>query len=53
MTERAETIVQLIALAAFVAAVIVLVLGSLSFVANQCQQGTPFLPDLFPCFELR
>jgi hypothetical protein len=51
MTERATVAVQLIAFAAFIAAMIFIVLGSLTFVANQCIRGTPFLPAIFPCFE--
>src|SRR5215203_293726 len=50
MTERHDTAVQLVAFAAFVAAIIVFVLVSLTFIAAQCSQGTPFLPAVFPCF---
>jgi hypothetical protein len=50
MSERRDTAVQLVAFAAFLAAMIVIVLGSLTFIATQCTQGTPFLPVVFPCF---
>src|SRR5438094_7794344 len=49
MDDRSSIAVQLIAFAAFIAAMITLVLGSLTFVANQCAGGTPFLPAIFPC----
>jgi hypothetical protein len=51
MTERATVAVQLIAFAAFIATMLFIVLGTLTFVANQCIGGTPFLPAIFPCFE--
>jgi hypothetical protein len=51
MSDRLVTAVQLVAFAAFIAAMIFIVLGSLTFISNQCTRGTPFLPAIFPCFE--
>jgi hypothetical protein len=51
MSDRLATAVQLVAFAAFIAAVIFVVLGSLTFISDQCTGGTPFLPAIFPCFE--
>jgi hypothetical protein len=50
MNERLETAVQLIAFAAFVAAIIIIVMMSLTSISIQCTRGTPFLPAIFPCF---
>jgi len=50
MKERLETAVQLIAIAAFVAATIIIVMTSLTTISAQCTRGTPFLPAIFPCF---
>jgi hypothetical protein len=51
MSDRLATAVQLVAVAVFIAAVIFVVLGSLTFISNHCARGTPFLPTIFPCFE--
>jgi hypothetical protein len=48
---RLATAAQLVGFAAFIAGMIFIVLGSLSFISNQCQRGTPVLPAVFPCFE--
>jgi len=51
MTDRSATGVQLTMFTAFLAVMIFLVLGSLTFISDQCMQGTPFLPAIFPCFD--
>jgi hypothetical protein len=53
MNERLETAVQLIALAAFVAAILIIVMTSLTSISAQCTRDTPFLPVIFPCFAAR
>ena len=53
MNERLETAIQLIAFAAFVAAILIIVVTSLTSVSAQCTRGTPFLPEIFPCFAGR
>jgi hypothetical protein len=50
MNQRLETALQLIGLAAFMAAVVIIVATSLTFVSTQCMRGEPFLPTIFPCF---
>jgi hypothetical protein len=50
MTMRDSTAVQLIAFAAFIAVSIIVILVSLTFIADQCALGTPLLPAIFPCF---
>jgi hypothetical protein len=50
MTLRGSTAVQLTAFAAFIAVTIVVILTSLTFIADQCASGTPLLPAIFPCF---
>jgi hypothetical protein len=51
MDDRRSAAVQLVALTAFIAAVIFIVMASLQFVAGECVRGKPFLPAIFPCFE--
>jgi hypothetical protein len=41
---------QLVAIAGGIALVIVAVTTFLSFLSNECQGGTPFLPQVFVCF---
>ena len=53
MSDHLATAVQLVGFAAFIATMIFIVLGSLTFISNQCTRGTPFLPAIFPCFERR
>ena len=50
MNQRLETAVQLIAIAAFIAAILIIVTTSLTLISEQCTHGTPFLPAIFPCF---
>jgi hypothetical protein len=50
MDDRLGTAVELIAFAAFIAAIFILVIGSLAFISGQCTRGTPILPAIFPCF---
>jgi hypothetical protein len=50
MNQRLETAVQLIAIAAFIAAILIIVTTSLTLISDQCTRGTPFLPAIFPCF---
>jgi hypothetical protein len=50
MTMRDSTAAQLIAFAAFIAVSIIVILVSLTFIADQCALGTPLLPAIFPCF---
>jgi hypothetical protein len=50
MNQRLETAVQLIALAAFIAAILIIVTTTLTLISAQCTRGTPFLPTIFPCF---
>ena len=47
---RDSTTVQLIAVAAFIAVTIIVILVSLTFIADECVLGTPVLPAIFPCF---
>src|SRR5262249_23126801 len=53
MNERLGTAVELFALAAFIAAILIVVMMSLSFISDRCTRGAPFLPAVFPCFEGR
>jgi len=53
MNKRSATALQLVAFAAFIAAVIAVVLASLNLISSQCTRGTPFLPSVFPCFGKR
>jgi hypothetical protein len=50
MNQRLETAVQLIAIAAFIAAVLIIVTTSLTLISDRCTRGMPFLPAIFPCF---
>ena len=50
MNDRLGTAVELIAFTAFIAAIFILVIGSLAFISGQCMRGTPVLPAIFPCF---
>jgi hypothetical protein len=50
MNRRLETAVQLIAFAAFIAAILIIVATSLTLLSTECARGTPFLPTIFPCF---
>jgi hypothetical protein len=50
MNQRLETALQLIGFAAFVAAVVIIVATSLTFLSTQCMRGEPFLPTIFPCY---
>jgi len=51
MNDRFGTTVELVVFAAFIAAVFIVVMTSLTFLSNQCSQGTPVLPAIFPCFQ--
>lgn len=51
MTMRTCTAVQLVAFSAFIAVTIIVILTSLTFIADQCASGTPVLPAIFPCFK--
>lgn len=53
MNDRLRTAIELVSFAAFIAAILVVVMTSLTFISNQCSRGTPFLPGIFPCFEGR
>ena len=44
---------QLAAILAGIAAIFLAVTTSLTFVSNECQSGTPFMPQLFVCFQAR
>jgi len=44
---------QLAAILAGIAAIFLAVTTSLTFVSNECQRGTPFMPQLFVCFQAR
>jgi hypothetical protein len=50
MNQRLETALQLIGMAGFIAAVLIIVATSLTSISAQCLNGTPFLPAIFPCF---
>jgi hypothetical protein len=50
MTMRDSTAVQLIAFAAFIAVTLIVIMTSLTFIADQCALGTPLLPAILPCF---
>jgi hypothetical protein len=50
MTMRVCTAVQLTAFAAFIAVTIIVILTLLTLIADQCANGTPVLPAIFPCF---
>ena len=52
-TKRRERLIlvgQVAAMLAGVVAILVAVVSFLSFVTNECEAGTPFLPEAFPCF---
>jgi hypothetical protein len=52
-TKRRERLIwvrQVATMLAGVAAVFLAVTSFLSFVANECEVGTPFLPEVFVCF---
>jgi hypothetical protein len=52
-TKRRERLIlvgQVAAMLAGVAAILLTVTSFLSFVANECEVGTPFLPEVFVCF---
>jgi heme/copper-type cytochrome/quinol oxidase subunit 4 len=51
MNDRLGTAVELVAFAAFIAAIFIVVMGSLTFISSQCSHGTPILPAIFPCFQ--
>src|SRR5262249_22282987 len=51
MNDRFSTTVELVVFAAFIAAVFIVVMTSLTFLSNQCSRGTPVLPAIFPCFQ--
>ena len=48
--ERLIVVRQVAAMLAGIAAVFLAVTTFLSFVANECEVGTPFLPEVFVCF---
>ena len=50
MNDRLGTALELIAFTAFMAAIFILVIGSLAFISGQCTRGAPILPAIFPCF---
>jgi hypothetical protein len=50
MNQRRETATQTIAIAAFIAAIIIIVTTLLASISAECIRGTPFLPTIFPCF---
>jgi hypothetical protein len=52
-TKRRERLIlagQVAAMLAGVVAILVAVVSFLSFVTNECEVGTPFLSEVFPCF---
>ena len=52
-TKRRERLIlvgQVAAMLAGVVAILVAVVSFLSFVTNECEVDTPFLPAVFPCF---
>ncbi len=51
--ELLTTAGQLAAFLAGIAAVFLAVTGFLTFVADECERGTPFMPRLFVCFPPR
>jgi hypothetical protein len=51
MNGRLGTAVELIAFAAFIAAIFIVVMASLTFLSSQCSRGSPILPAIFPCFQ--
>jgi hypothetical protein len=53
MSSRLGTAVELVAFAAFIAAIFIVVMASLTFLSDQCSRGTPVLPAIFPCFQER
>jgi hypothetical protein len=53
MNSRLGTAVELVAFAAFIAAIFIVVMASLTFLSNQCSHRTPVLPAIFPCFQER
>jgi len=53
MNDRLGIAVELVAFAAFIAAIFIVVMGSLTFLSNQCSRGSPVLPAIFPCFQER
>jgi hypothetical protein len=53
MNDRLGTAAELIAFAAFIAAIFIVVMTSLTFLSNQCTRGTPVLAAIFPCFQER
>jgi O-antigen/teichoic acid export membrane protein len=50
MSDRNNTALELVVFSVFVAAMIFVVLGSLTFIGTECAQGTPILTLIFPCF---
>ena len=48
--ERLTLAGQLAAVAAGIAVVIIAITSFLSFLSEECQRGTPFLPGVFVCF---
>jgi F0F1-type ATP synthase assembly protein I len=48
--QRLILVGQLAAMLAGIAAVFLTVTTFLSFVASECEVGTPFLPEVFVCF---
>ena len=48
--ERLSTATQLAGLVVGIAAVYTVILASLGFLQSQCEQGTPRLTAIFPCY---
>ena len=51
--ERLILAAQLAAILAGIAAIFLAITTFLSFLANECQLGAPFMPEVFACFPAR
>jgi hypothetical protein len=51
--ERLIMVGQLAAILAGIVAIFLVVTTSLTFVSNECERGSPFMPQLFACFPAR
>ena len=51
--ERLITAGQVAAIVAGIVAIFLAVTTSLTFVVNECERGTPFIPQWFVCFPAR
>ena len=48
--ENLNTAAQLAGIVIGIAATVTVVVGWLGFLQSECEQGTPFLSSVFPCF---